>query len=157
MPIRQVHYSDRSLLYLHLPQVMLYFQFLTHNRITDVISDWTIPFPCASQSNTVLFLMYLITMALEALRNTNGKWSVTEKQFSTSFSPFRHGAFPTPTFSPLASTSNIGTWKYSHHMSEIFDLFLSKPVVGLTVHTVCSVWFLLRGVWFHILNALNRL
>ena len=42
--IHHVHYSDRSLFYLHLPQVVLYLQFLMHNRITDAISDLTLPF-----------------------------------------------------------------------------------------------------------------
>lgn len=86
------------------------------------------------------------------LRNMYGKLSITKNLFSTAFSSFLQGACP-----PLARTTNIRTWKSSHHMSEIFDLFLSKPVVGLIVHTVCYVWFLLRGVWFHILTALNRL
>lgn len=46
-------------------------------------------------------------------------------------------SFATP--SPLLALLISRPENHSYHMSEIFDLFLSKPVVGLTVHTVCYV------------------
>ena len=151
-----MHSSDSSLFYLHVPQGVLSLHFLKHGRIANVISDSTVPISFASQSNTVFFLMALTKEAFEAQKHIR-PMICTPKTIFPIFLPSPAMGIPPPPPPPLLALLISGPENPSYHMSEIFDLFLSKPAVGLMVHTVCYVWFLLRGVWFHILTALNRL